>query len=87
MTGRYILTYDFFELLHALVKNHSTGEVKLADALKIYSNKNKLFAYECVGKIQDTGNKMDFIKATINFGLQNPKYQKQLKQFIKLITS
>jgi UTP--glucose-1-phosphate uridylyltransferase len=85
VTGKYVLTPQFFDILKDLVKNHKTGEVKLADALKIYSQKNKLLAYECIGQVQDTGNKLDFIKATINFGLQNPKYKRPLKKFIKSI--
>lgn len=83
LTGKYVLTPDFFVILDKLVKNHKSGEVKLADALKVHSHNGELFAYECIGQIQDTGNKLDFIKATINFGLANPKYSQPLKKFIK----
>jgi UTP--glucose-1-phosphate uridylyltransferase len=83
LTGKYLLTSDFFDILGKLVKSHKVGEVKLAEALKIYSKTSELFAYECIGNIQDTGNKLDFIKATINFGLKNPNFSKPLKKFIK----
>lgn len=83
LTGKYILTPDLFSILEDLVKNHKVGEVKLADALKIYSHENELYAYECFGTIQDTGNKLDFVKATINFGLKHSSFSKPLKKFIK----
>lgn len=83
LTGKYILTPEIFAHLEDMVKNHKGGEVKLADALKSYSETSDLYAYECLGKIQDTGNKLDFIKATINFGLSHPRFGKSLKSFIK----
>ncbi|KKR46123.1 MAG: UTP-glucose-1-phosphate uridylyltransferase [Parcubacteria group bacterium GW2011_GWA2_40_14] len=83
LTGKYILTPEFFSILENLVKNHTNGEVKLADALKVYSHTHEMYAYECKGKIQDTGNKLDFIRATINFGITHPKFAKPLKKFIK----
>src|SRR3990167_6548349 len=85
LTGKYILTPEFFSLLEDLVKKHKSGEVKLADALKVYAGQHKLYAYECKGHIQDTGNKLDFIKAAINFGLENEKYKQPLKKFIKTL--
>ncbi|MBX4206176.1 UTP--glucose-1-phosphate uridylyltransferase [Candidatus Parcubacteria bacterium] len=83
MTGRYVLTPAVFEILGSLVKKHKKGEVKLAEALKAYAKKDRLLAYECRGSIQDTGNKLDFLKAAVRFGLRSPVYGTPLKKFIK----
>mgnify|MGYP001595511315 CR=1 FL=1 len=83
LTGKYILTHEIFKHLDKLVKNYTTSEVKLADALRDYAKTHDIYAYECMGKIQDTGNKLDFIKTSINFGLAHPHFGKDLKKFIK----
>ncbi len=85
MTGKYVLTPKIFNYLETMLKNHKSGEIKLADALKEYSHDNDLYAYQCLGSIQDTGNKLDFLKATVVFGLNNPLFGKEFKKFIKSI--
>ncbi len=83
LTGKYILKPDIFVYLDKMVKNHKDGEVKLADALKLYSKEKNLYGYECKGNIQDTGNKLDFLKATVSFGLGHPEFGTPFKKFIK----
>lgn len=83
ITGKYILTPDIFTYLENTVKNYKSGEVKLANVLKNYSNRNELYAYECEGEILDTGNILDFIKTTINIGSKHKKYAKEIKHYIK----
>lgn len=85
LTGKYILTPDIFIHLEELVENHVSGEVKLADALKIYAEKKGMLAYQCIGEIQDTGNKIDFIKTMINLSMAHKIIGKQIKNFIKSI--
>ncbi|MEK7612046.1 MAG: UTP--glucose-1-phosphate uridylyltransferase [Patescibacteria group bacterium] len=84
LTGKYILTFNIFSYLENLRREHSSekGDLRLADALKAYAKDHDLYAYECVGNIQDTGNKFDFLKATVYFGLSHPKFGKEFKKFI-----
>lgn len=83
LTGKYILDSRIFSYLQKLVHNHGKGEVRLADALNAYAKDMPLDAYACDGKIQDTGNKLDFLKATVTFGLAHSEYGKPLRSFLK----
>ncbi|PIT92421.1 MAG: UTP--glucose-1-phosphate uridylyltransferase [Candidatus Harrisonbacteria bacterium CG10_big_fil_rev_8_21_14_0_10_42_17] len=83
LTGKYILNSSIFKVLEKRLQNHKNGEVKLAHALNDFAKTNKLYAYECSGQIQDTGNKLDFLKATVNFALKNKELGKPFKKFLK----
>lgn len=85
LTGKYILTPAIFSYLHRLARHHTSGEVRLADGLKAYAQEHALYAYECEGNIQDTGNKFDFLKATVQFALAHPEYGKRFSDFLKKI--
>lgn len=82
MTGKYILTSGIFGHLEKLVKNRDKGEVKLANALRDYAGENELYAYECEGTICDTGNRLDFLKATLALGLRHETLGKPFKKNI-----
>lgn len=84
MTGKYVLTPSIFLYLARAVRNYRSGnnEVRIADALNKYARNNLLYAYECRGKIQDTGNKLDFLKATVRLGLAHPKIGKDFQEFL-----
>lgn len=85
MTGKYIVNASIFPYLARIVrKSQSEGnEPRLADALKMYSQTNHLYAYECRGLINDTGNKLDFLKTTVRFGLDNSEYGRDFRIFLK----
>lgn len=85
LTGKYILTPEIFIHLEKLVENHTSGEVKLADALKIYAESNILLAYQCKGLIKDTGNKIDFIKTMIDLSLKSKTLGSEIRKYLKLI--
>jgi len=85
LTGKYILTPDIFVCLESLVKSHASGEVRLADALSMYAEKNGMLAYQCIGEIQDTGNKLDFIKTMIKLSLEHKTLGKQIRKYLKSI--
>ncbi len=85
LTGKYILTPDIFVYLENLVKNHILGEVKLADALKVYAEKKGILAYQCIGSIKDTGNKLDFLKAMIDLSLESKTFGSEVRKYLKSI--
>lgn len=85
MTGKYILTPAIFPYLSRVVQASRADrtEPRLADALKLYAQQNPLRAYECKGVIHDTGNKFDFLKTTVRFGLNHPEFGPDFKKFIR----
>src|SRR5262249_10656688 len=66
--GRYILTPGIFEAL-AHTRTGTGGELQLTDAMKLLLKQEKMYAYVYEGKRHDAGDKLGFLKATIEFAL------------------
>jgi UTP--glucose-1-phosphate uridylyltransferase len=66
--GRYILTPDIFDILPELSAG-AGGEIQLTDALLKLNEERPIFAYEFEGNRYDVGDKLGFVKATIDFAL------------------
>ncbi|WP_251550916.1 UTP--glucose-1-phosphate uridylyltransferase GalU [Neobacillus muris] len=67
--GRYILTPEIFQILEDLPPG-SGNEIQLTDAIKLLNKAERVLAYNFAGKRYDVGDKMGFIKATIDFALE-----------------
>ena len=80
--GRYILTPTVFEML-AETKSGTGGEVQLTDGLCALLKKEKMYAYVYEGKRHDTGDKMGFLKATVEFALKREDLGGPLKEYLK----
>jgi UTP--glucose-1-phosphate uridylyltransferase len=80
--GRYILSPLIFDILGKLEPG-SGGEIQLTDALKVLSLKETLLAYHFEGNRYDVGDKLGFIKATLDFGLQRSEIKTDLLNYIK----
>ncbi len=80
--GRYILTPTVFETL-ADLKAGAGGELQLTDGLKQLLKKEKIYGYVFEGKRHDTGDKLGFLKATVEFALKRPDLGGPLRQYLK----
>lgn len=81
--GAYILTPKIWTCLEKL-KPGKGGEFWLADAIDALSKKEKILACEIKNaKYYDTGNKLEYIKANIEFALSRPEFNGALKQYLK----
>ena len=67
--GRYILTPTVFDEL-ANLKAGAGGELQLTDGLRALLQKEKIYGYVFDGKRHDTGDKLGFLKATVEFALK-----------------
>ena len=67
--GRYILTPEIFDHLSRTAPG-SGGEIQLTDALRSLRKTQSLYAYQFEGKRYDTGGKLGFLKATVEFALR-----------------
>lgn len=79
--GRYILTPEIFRLL----ENQETGaggEIQLTDAIQRLNKIQKVFAYNFEGKRYDVGEKLGFVKTTIEFALQHEELRKDVVNFM-----
>jgi UTP--glucose-1-phosphate uridylyltransferase len=70
VVGRYILKPSIFDILEN-TKEGAGGEIQLTDAIASQIAKEKVYAYEFEGKRFDCGNKLGFLKATIEYGLNH----------------
>lgn len=83
--GINIITPDVFQVLSTM-ENGQSGEIRLADAYAIMLEKKQdLYGRKLQGEWLDTGNKLNFIKATIKLGLKDQEIGADLKKFIQEI--
>jgi UTP--glucose-1-phosphate uridylyltransferase len=80
--GRYLLTPTVFETLSDL-KAGAGGELQLTDGLRALLRKEKIYGYVFDGKRHDTGDKLGFLKATVEFALKRPDLGGPLRQYLK----
>ncbi|WP_273124325.1 UTP--glucose-1-phosphate uridylyltransferase GalU [Bacillus weihaiensis] len=80
--GRYILSPKIFDIL-ATQQPGTGGEIQLTDALKKLSTDQQVLAYHFKGKRYDVGDKLGFIKATIDFSLQREDLNRELIHYLE----
>ncbi len=80
--GRYIFTPKIFEELKK-TKVGPKGEVQLTDAIKSLSNKEVVYGKLLEGKRFDCGSKLGFLKATVEFALNDKEIDRDFREFLK----
>jgi len=84
ITGRYILTPRIFQMIES-VKPGAGGELQLTDAIQALLQYEKVYGYRFEGKRHDAGDKLGFLKATVELGLKRddlgPAFRAWLKSF------
>ncbi|GAC1417943.1 MAG: UTP--glucose-1-phosphate uridylyltransferase GalU [Acidobacteriaceae bacterium] len=82
--GRYILTPRIFAMIEAL-KPGAGGELQLTDAIRALLQYEKVYGFQYEGKRHDAGDKLGFLKATVEFALKRddlgPPFREWLKSF------
>ncbi len=80
--GRYILTPRIFEMIEALTPG-AGGELQLTDAIKALLAFEKVYGFCYEGVRHDAGDKLGFLKATVEFALKRddlgPKFREWLR--------
>lgn len=84
--GRYILTPEIFLFLEKQEAG-AGGEIQLTDAIQKLNQIQRVFAYEFEGKRYDVGEKLGFIKTTIEFALQHEELRDDLLAFMEKIVA
>ena len=82
--GRYILTPEIFTLLETQEKG-SGNEIQLTDSIKRLLEIQDVYAYNFTGKRYDIGDKLGFIKATIDFALNRDELKEEVRKYINEI--
>lgn len=82
--GRYVLPPEIFPILENL-KPGVENEVQLTDAINALNKTQRVFAKVVNGEKHDVGNKLGYVKYSIQYGLQHPETGQELKDYIKKI--
>ncbi len=84
--GRYIITPGIFEILES-TSSGVGGEIQLTDGLVGLAQREKMFAYDFIGRRYDVGTKQGFLEANIEFALRRKDLADSLKLYIKRLAS
>lgn len=91
IVAKYIITPEIFQILEKYSstssgnKSSRSGEIRLADALKEYLKQKPVYGYQFEGKRYDCGYKLDFLKATVDFGLKHKEVGREFRKYLKKI--
>ena len=80
--GRYVLTPDIFGIL-AETPAGANGEIQLTDALRTLRARRPMYAVAFEGRRYDTGDKLGFLKATVEFALARPDLADEFRAYLK----
>lgn len=79
--GRYVLTPEVFGALRNLEPGVG-GEVQLTDAINALAQEQAVYAHVFEGGRFDVGNKLDYVKATIEIAIDREDLGKDLKRWL-----
>jgi len=82
--GRYIISPDFFDYIRkiSVAKN---GEMQFTDALNLQAQTEGICAFDFEGKRYDLGDKLGYLKATVEYGLRDPKLGNDFAEYLKTL--
>lgn len=82
IAGRYIFTPGIFDAI-ARTPPGKNGEIQLTDAMRLMLNDRAMYGLRIDGTRYDIGNKLDFIRTNVLFGLAREDIGEALREFIK----
>ena len=82
--GRYVLTPRIFEILLDQ-KPGKGGEIQLTDAILTLSKEEKVYGCLFEGLRHDCGDKLGFLKATVDMALKNPEFGSDFRVYLKTL--
>jgi UTP--glucose-1-phosphate uridylyltransferase len=82
--GRYVFTPKIFDAIRSTAAGVG-GELQLTDAIRLIAQQQGAYAYVHPGRIFDVGNKLDYLRASIELALGRDDLAKPLKEFLQEI--
>lgn len=80
--GRYVLNPEIFNILEE-TKAGVGGEIQLTDALQSLAQRQEFYSYIFDGKLYDVGDKLGFLKATVEYAYKNPYLQEGFSEYLR----
>ena len=82
VTGRYVLPPEIFSCLERTPPGRG-GEIQLTDGLRLLAKERGLWAYRYEGTAYDAGDKLGFLKATVEFALMDKELGPAFREYLK----
>jgi UTP--glucose-1-phosphate uridylyltransferase len=86
IAGRYILTPEIYKALEKTPKGKN-NELQLTDALNLLLKSESVYSFTFEGTRYDIGNKLDFLKTTVDFALKRKEFAQPFLQYLKEVVS
>ena len=80
--GRYILTPEIFPAIEK-TKAGRGGEIQITDAIRLLLDQQPVYAYRFEGTRYDAGDKLGFLKATVEFTLKRDDLGRDFREYLK----
>ena len=82
--GRYIITPQIFKVLEN-TKPGKGGEIQLIDALLTLMEEEAMYGYDFEGIRYDVGDKLGFLKATVEYVLRKEQLRDGVIEYLQTI--
>lgn len=82
--GRYVITPEVFDILEQ-TKPGKGGEIQLTDALRVMARCGNVYAYNFTGNRYDTGDKLGYLKAVVEFALRREDLGERFRAYLKTL--
>ena len=79
--GRYLFEPDIFAYLERTPEDRN-GEVQITDALALYCRAHALYSFCFEGAHYDVGNRLGFLQASVEFGLNDPEVGQSFRKYL-----
>jgi UTP--glucose-1-phosphate uridylyltransferase len=80
--GRYILPPEIFDILEE-TRSDTGGEIQLTSGLATLLERRAIDGYLFEGKRYDAGNKLGFLKATVEFALKRDDLGAEFREYLR----
>ena len=80
--GRYVITPEVFDILEE-TRPGKGGEIQLTDALRVMAHQGNVYAYNFQGKRYDTGDKLGYLKAVVEFALRRDDLGPAFREYLR----
>ncbi len=80
--GRYVFPPEIFDCIDNLVPGRG-GELQLTDAIRALIKRAPVYAYRFEGQRYDAGDKLGFLKATVEFALDRGDLGGPFREYLK----
>lgn len=82
VAGRYILTPEIFSAIEQTPRGKG-NEIQITDSLRIMMQTEGVIAMKIEGRRYDIGNKLDYLKTTVDFALKRKEFAEPFVEFMR----